>query len=451
MREIRNPRRRALIQGAVALGLLVLSTAGMLLRWGPCADWYYPLAWWPFILTMDALVIFRQGHSLLSRSPREFLFLSLLSVPVWLLFEAFNLAIQNWYYAGSDPLWWVRWVGYTICFATVLPAILEATELVGALGLFREVRVRPLRASRGLRTAFFLGGVVCLCLPLVAPKSTFPVVWLALVFLLEPFNYRWAPRSLLREWEQGAAGRVVRLLVGGMICGLAWEAFNIQALSKWVYTVPYFEEIKLFEMPLAGFFGFPPFAVECYAIVQFVGILRSISLPGAARWALLVLVAAGSLWMFHLIDRYTVNSLIPRVGDLEPLAPQEASLLSRAGIDRLDLWVMRSQDGEESATTAKTRLELPTQSMDKWKGWAVMASLKGMGTENLRLLLEAGVKSPGELARQVPEELGLRLRDIQERTGWARQPPRDAQVRVWVREARRVCEGKRMAEGTGCE
>jgi hypothetical protein len=459
MQDIQNLRTRALLQGATALGLLVLFTAGMLLRWGPCADWYYPLAWWPFILVLDAFVMLRQGHSILSRSPREFLFLSVLSVPVWLFFEAYNLAIQNWYYAGSDPIWWARWVGYSVCFATVLPAIFEATELAGALGFFREVRVRPIRVSPGLRICLVCLGVVCFVLPLLAPRYTFPLVWLGGAFLLEPFNYKWGTGSLLRDWERGSMGRLLRLLVGGVICGLAWEAFNIQALCKWVYTVPYFEGLKLFEMPLAGFLGFPPFAVECYAIVEFVKIFRGtkergtppVSLPAAARWAILVLVSAGSLWMFHLLDRYTVNSLIPRVGDLEPLAPQEASLLRGAGIERLDLWVMRSEDGDKSEAAARTRLELPTQSTERWKGWAVMATLKGMGTENLRLLLEAGIRSPGELARQEPQALGSRLRAIQERRGWARQPPRDAQVRVWVREARRVCEGRGVAAGLGCQ
>ena len=56
------------------------------------------------------------------------------------------------------------------------------------------------------------------------------------------------------------------LLASGLLCGFLWEFWNYWALSKWTYTVPYFGNIKIFEMPVLGFLGFPPFAVECWAI-----------------------------------------------------------------------------------------------------------------------------------------------------------------------------------------
>ena len=39
---------------------------------------------------------------------------------------------------------------------------------------------------------------------------------------------------------------------------------------KWIYTVPIFGDIKIFEMPVLGYFGFPPFALECLAMYVFV-------------------------------------------------------------------------------------------------------------------------------------------------------------------------------------
>ena len=57
-----------------------------------------------------------------------------------------------------------------------------------------------------------------------------------------------------------------------------WEFFNYWAISKWTYTVPYFGSVKIFEMPVLGFLGFPPFAVECWAIYIFV---RSLLHPQA--------------------------------------------------------------------------------------------------------------------------------------------------------------------------
>jgi hypothetical protein len=34
--------------------------------------------------------------------------------------------------------------------------------------------------------------------------------------------------------------------------------------------VPVFGDIKIFEMPVLGYFGFPPFAVECFAMYVFI-------------------------------------------------------------------------------------------------------------------------------------------------------------------------------------
>ena len=34
--------------------------------------------------------------------------------------------------------------------------------------------------------------------------------------------------------------------------------------------VPVFPEVKLFEMPLAGYLGFPPFALEAFAMYHVV-------------------------------------------------------------------------------------------------------------------------------------------------------------------------------------
>ena len=60
------------------------------------------------------------------------------------------------------------------------------------------------------------------------------------------------------------------LFLAGLICGVLWEFWNYWASTKWEYDVPYLGHIKLFEMPVLGFLGFMPFAVESYAIYIFV-------------------------------------------------------------------------------------------------------------------------------------------------------------------------------------
>jgi hypothetical protein len=42
------------------------------------------------------------------------------------------------------------------------------------------------------------------------------------------------------------------------------------ARAKWQYTVPIMENLKIFEMPLPGYLGFPALALECFTMYVFV-------------------------------------------------------------------------------------------------------------------------------------------------------------------------------------
>jgi len=74
--------------------------------------------------------------------------------------------------------------------------------------------------------------------------------------------------GLLAELARGRIGTIWRWLAAGLVCGLLWETWNSFAVARWIYTVPFFEDTKLFEMPLFGFLGFPPFALECYSFAR---------------------------------------------------------------------------------------------------------------------------------------------------------------------------------------
>ena len=64
--------------------------------------------------------------------------------------------------------------------------------------------------------------------------------------------------------------RLVNLSLSGLLCGALWEFWNFWAGAKWHYSVPIMERWKIFEMPLPGYFGFPPFALECFTMYVFV-------------------------------------------------------------------------------------------------------------------------------------------------------------------------------------
>ncbi len=76
------------------------------------------------------------------------------------------------------------------------------------------------------------------------------------------------------------------------ICGGLWEFWNFWARAKWIYTVPILGDIKIFEMPVLGYFGFPPFALECFAMYVFVRRLFWRG-PGTAYRALMALAMVG--------------------------------------------------------------------------------------------------------------------------------------------------------------
>ena len=109
-----------------------------------------------------------------------------------------------------------------------------------------------------------------LLLPIVYPSPWLAApVWLGFIFLLDPLNAKHGAESLRGDLRARHPGRIVNLMVGGLLCGLLWECWNYWAYSKWVYTVPVPPDIKLFEMPLAGYLGFPAFAVECFVMYVF--------------------------------------------------------------------------------------------------------------------------------------------------------------------------------------
>jgi len=107
------------------------------------------------------------------------------------------------------------------------------------------------------------------------------------------------------------------LLISGAICGFLWEMWNFKAGAKWVYSIPYVGVLKIFEMPVLGFLGFPPFAVECCAMTAAFFLLTGkingkYSRRDAVRlYAVLALVMLiFDFLVFAGIDRFTIKSFI---------------------------------------------------------------------------------------------------------------------------------------------
>jgi len=260
------------VHGWLGLGLVMLF---WVLNWtltGPRTHWgFFPL-WLGYCLTLDGLVHWRTGTSLFKRSARKYLGLFLLSAPVWWIFELLNLRTQNWTYIGSElfsPLEFAFWT--TLSFTTVIPAVFGSAEFFASFDFVKRMKRGPVIGTDKRTTlSFFVSGWVMLVLMLVWPKIFFPFIWLSLYFILEPMNVWLGNRSLADWTAKGDWRPVISLWLGVLLTAFFWEMWNYYAYPKWIYHVPWGNWLHIFEMPLLGYGGYLPFALELYAVYRLI-------------------------------------------------------------------------------------------------------------------------------------------------------------------------------------
>ena len=279
------------MSGLALLGLAITigSEAATLARIEPFWSWNTPIAWTGFLIFADAIAYRARGNSWIRSSPREFIALALVSIPLWLVFEWFNLFLRNWHYVGLPENAALRYFGYAWSFATIWPAMFLAAELIAVWRGKALPAPLALPALPALPALSIAVGAFMLALPFLAPGIAMYLaapVWLGFIFLLDPINARLGGESLLLDWRAGRFDRTINLIGSGFFCGLLWEFWNYWSRSKWHYTVPIMENLKIFEMPVPGYLGFPAFALECFTMYVFVRLLwvrpwvRGIVKPG---------------------------------------------------------------------------------------------------------------------------------------------------------------------------
>src|SRR3989454_9759190 len=195
----------------------------------PVPTWFYVLAWYPTLVILDEVVVLLGGESLLTR-PRELVVMLWWSTVIWLLFEAINFRLQDWYYVFLPAGRLERWVGITVSLATVVPAVLLPERGLDRLRVWRDLRSRSFTLEpRHLETAGWVGwGLLAAVLAL--PRYLYPLTWGAVWLIAEPLLYRRDPeRSLFGDLARGSWERIARLLAAGLFAGVLWESFNAVA------------------------------------------------------------------------------------------------------------------------------------------------------------------------------------------------------------------------------
>jgi len=266
------PAKRFPLYGFAALVLCLSAWSLSWLRIEPFYRYsFFPL-WFGYIFFVDALVLWRRGTSLLTHMRLRYTQLFLFSSIFWWVFEELNVPVQNWHYISDQPYTpLASFLLASLSFSTVLPAVLETAELLTTFNLLRPRlsadKVGP-RLPFGVFVTLEILGIVSFLLLWLYPHYFFGLTWLCLVLLLDPLNNVLGRKSTLAHIV-GKDWRFVVLPLAGLCCGFFWEMWNYHALPKWYYTVPYIGFWKIFEMPLLGYTGYLPFAVELFAMYQF--------------------------------------------------------------------------------------------------------------------------------------------------------------------------------------
>lgn len=289
---------------AIVPGDILLSPSGTL---PTIARWFAanvtPICWVALLFVLDGLLARTRDKSAgqdrvaalainspVRVRPRLFVLCFLASIPIWLSFDAVNFGTVNaWSYHGLPDETSLRLTGYFFAFGAICPAMFLVAEALRRWSLKNLPRIR-LQIPRSADPYLVAFGVFLLAFPLLVgnPIGTL-TLWAAWVFLLDPINRRLNAPSLFADWAAGRWQRTVALLAAGFICGLLWEFWNYWATAKWTYELAFlgaFEDIRYFEMPVAGLLGFPPFALECWVMFQTmvallgrVGLVKAEPLP----------------------------------------------------------------------------------------------------------------------------------------------------------------------------
>ena len=235
---------------------------------------FLPL-WIGYILLINGLTFFRSGSCLLVNRPGYFFILFPVSACFWWFFEYLNRFVQNWYYMGINGFSVTEYIFHaTLCFSTVLPAVVSTEECLSTSQRLTE----PLKGSFDLRckrtgwiwvclfaaSAFGLFGVG------IWSDYLFPLLWLSPLFILISIQKITGQTTVFDSIGWGDWRPIWLPALAALVCGFFWELWNVKSFAHWEYSIPFVQKAHLFEMPLLGYLGYLPFGLECKAVASLV-------------------------------------------------------------------------------------------------------------------------------------------------------------------------------------
>jgi len=233
----------------------------------------FPLLWFGYILTLNALTYQRSGQCMFTHRPRLLCQLLLLSAGFWWTFEYLNQYVKNWHYVNLPETSYFEYAFFTsIAFSTVLPAVISTYEWLATFPPlarpFENWHPFPWMLDR--KTGWIFLGLSSTGLGLIGiwPNLLFPLLWLCPLFLLLGIQFIRKEKTCLHGLAQGDWRPILLSALAALVCGFWWELWNANSLVHWEYTIPYVQAFKIFEMPILGYSGYIPFGLTCLAITE---------------------------------------------------------------------------------------------------------------------------------------------------------------------------------------
>jgi hypothetical protein len=261
--------------GWIALAVLMLS---WFLAWTRF-PWFEPFQrltfiplWFSYVVLVNALCVRQTGTCLIYDAPMFFIGLFPLSALFWWFFEYLNQFVQNWFYTGVDygPL--AYGLHASISFSTVLPAVYSTRAWISTLKDFKSrfyglphINSLPSKLISMLVLLISCAGLIGVSL---RPEYLFALLWLAPLLILVSLKHLAGKATLFSAMAKGDWRPTVSAALAALLCGFFWEMWNYHSLAKWIYSIPYVERIKIFEMPILGYMGYLPFGLLCIEVSE---------------------------------------------------------------------------------------------------------------------------------------------------------------------------------------
>ena len=209
------------------------------------------------------------------------------------------------------------------------------------------------------------------------------------------------------------------------------------------------ENLKVFEMPLLGFLGFPMLAFDCLTGFAFISYWQfgnttweaaiDLSVPLRPRPRVSRSVFIGTIplhfffWLAVSAIGVPINVASLQLELEDYLSDQEVQTLAGLQIERPRQLLRGLHDPQKSPAITAT-LGWTRSHRDRIVEQTRLLTFKGIGAAHGRLLQAAGVTRLDDLPGWNPRELHTRLEALAVRQGL--RPPRLDMVRVWILASR---------------